>query len=1147
MSLQFILGNAGAGKSHYLYEHIISESVKHPEKNYILIVPEQFTLQTQKELMERHPRHSMINIEVLPFLRLAYRVFDELGTDTLKVLEDTGKNLVLRRVAYERRDELTVLKDKMQRPGYISEIKSLISELSEYNITPETFEKMMDAPGLSTAFKKRSKDILTIYKGFNEYIEGKYITSEDVLTLLSDVAEDSKIIRDAVIVCDGFTGFTPIQNNLIRTLLPLTEKFIVNVTIDVKEDLHSDDGIENLFYMSKKMVRSLEGLARDAGVNIDEPVYIKPEDPMRFKAGGELYFLEQHLFRPGKHMYEKEDTDEVEIICCKNPRTELIFVASRIRKMIISGKYRYRDFAVVCGDMELYKKDAEEIFADFDIPVFIDSSDSILLLPAVEFIRGALFTACADFSYESVMHFIKTGLLDIEREDTDKFENYLIASGVRGRTSYDHAFTVIPAGYTPDDMVGINNIRSAFMEKTAGFFDVMAKKDLTVSEACEALYGLLLKYEIEKKLDEKSKEYEEKNERVKATEYDRIYPLIIDFLEKMHSILGDDPVDGESFKDLLDAGLDAVKVGIIPPSYDQVVFGDMERTRLEHIRNLFFIGVNDGAVPKAEGSAGIITDAERVKLKQADFELSPTEQEKAFMQRFYLYLIMTKPSEHLCVSYLNSDRDGNAKRKSYFINLIRTMFPKAKTHYISEIPGEYMLLSRKGGMRYLSSLMQDYVKRYDVLSPEERKETEGLFAFYLSEKKEEADLIRKGAFYFHREDKVEKAVMDKLHGDEIRGSVSRITEYQKCAYAYYLDYELTLSEREEHSFESIDMGNLYHKTLELYGRGVSATEKGWKGISKEESMDILESAMREAVTTMPKAEFLSSAREKYILSRMRRTLERTVDILTEQVKAGDFIPEAFEVSLETMPFKLNDGKELNLRGKVDRLDACRTANTVLIKIIDYKTGANTLNLSDVYYGIELQLLLYMDRVLKETEKKDPGVKAAPAAALYYHVDDPITEVPQGIQEEEMEKYHEEAIKEILRGQGILSSDIERLRKMDNALSAGVKSLVIPAELKKDGDLTKATKAVDDNDFLCLARHIETIITETGNSISEGRIDPVPFREGNRSACTFCPYISICGFDEKIPGYKTRDLKKKSDEEVLNILRESYLTENNEEE
>ena len=346
MSLQFIFGNSGSGKSTFLYEKILKEAAEHPEQNYLVLVPEQFTMQTQRELVRLQKSHAIMNVDVLSFARLAYRVFDELGKQNLRVLEETGKNLVLRKLAGEQKKNLKVLGGNLNRMGYISEVKSMLSELTQYNISPEKLDIFLASEDIGETLRLKMQDISVMYHSFSEYLKGQYITSEEVLTLLCEVAEDSNIIKNSVIAFDEFTGFTPIQNQLLRKLLVFSERMIVSVTMDTGEDFYHCRGEQELFFMSKKTVSVLMKMADELHIDVEEPVVLSDGKNHRYKNAPSLYFMEQNLFRPYYHKWKKKE-DELRLAGLKNPREELQFVAREITKCVREKKYLKYFFCII--------------------------------------------------------------------------------------------------------------------------------------------------------------------------------------------------------------------------------------------------------------------------------------------------------------------------------------------------------------------------------------------------------------------------------------------------------------------------------------------------------------------------------------------------------------------------------------------------------------------------------------------------------------------------------------------------------------------------------------------------------------------------------------------------------------------------------
>lgn len=498
MALQFVLGSAGSGKSGYVFRKTVKEAQKNLKKNYYVVVPEQFTMQTQRELVRLQEKNSIMNIDVVSFQRLAYRIFDELGKTNMAVLEETGKNLVLRKVAEERMDDLCVMQGNMKKMGYISEVKSLISELTQYNIDPDTLETFIEEQNMPPAFSYKLQDILTMYRGFRSAISGMYITAEEVLEAFCDMAEESKLLQDAVLVFDGFTGFTPIQNNVLYRLMGIVSDIYVTVTIDPAEDIYSYHDMQELFAMSKKTVASLMKMAEEKHFEVTEPVVLKNPKADRFREAPVLRFLEQNLFRTRHHSYEKKDEKEIkegiEILSLPNPRRELQYAAEEIARLVHTGAYRYRDFAIISGAIEEYGSYVPQIMEEFGIPFFLDTTKNILLHPFLEFVRSLLQVIEDNFSEEAMFRYLRCGLSQISEDEIDLLENYVLAAGIRGKKKWEARFIYTTHEVTEEDLEALNELRIRVMEPFLELTAVFRKKVLPYGNARQHSISLLCPY-----------------------------------------------------------------------------------------------------------------------------------------------------------------------------------------------------------------------------------------------------------------------------------------------------------------------------------------------------------------------------------------------------------------------------------------------------------------------------------------------------------------------------------------------------------------------------------------------------------------------------------------------------------------------------
>lgn len=1127
MSLQFILGSSGSGKTEYIYRHIVSEAGEHPKKNYLVIVPEQFTMQTQQKLVELAPNHAIMNIDVLSFKRLAYRVFDELGRTDIKVLEETGKNLVLRRLAQQQEEKLTVLRPNMNRMGYIGEVKSLISELVQYNISPEQLEELTQRENIPSVLKAKLRDIVTMYHAFNEFMEGNFVTAEEILNVLKELAPESGMLKESVIVLDEFTGFTPIQNDLLRELLTIAERVYVTLTIDAGEDFYHSRGSEELFDLSKRTIAALLKMAEGLHIEVMEPVVLGNGDRKRFAHAPALSFLEQNLFR---RTYSKlpEEVGEIQLSVMRTPREELEMAAREINSLIRQG-YRYREIAVVTGAVETYQSYVEPLFAKYEIPYFMDTTKEVLFHPFIEFLRAALEIVENNYSYEAVMRFLRCGFCGIEEDQLDRLDNYLIATGIRGKSAWSKRWVHLPVQKEFYDLEQLENLRAQIYEQLSPLYEVFGKKDACVSDGIQTLYELLVCLDIEKQLWAKEKELLEAGEQTKSKEYGQIYQIVMQLLEKYNSLLGEERLDIADFTEVLDAGLSAATVASIPPGYDSVTIGDIERTRLNHIKILFFVGVNDGIIPKAGKAGGIISEYERELLLEADMELAPGAREQAFIQRFYLYRNLTKPSERLYISYSKVDSEGKAVRPSYLIGVLRKLFPKLKLQEIEEVENRPDFYTRKAALDYLIHGQRD-------------KAWYALAKWFANGDEQERGMVEKllaAAYCCYESEPISRAVALALYGRKPTGSITRLERFAACAYAHYLEYGLKLREREKSGFESVDMGNLYHDALERYSRKLEKSDYDWFGVPDAVRSAFAQEAMAEAIEAYPNMGIYATAENSYQAQRMQGIFDQTVWALTKQVRAGNFVPEKFEISfsqldgLEALKVSLSEDVSMRLTGRIDRLDAYDDGNYISIKVIDYKSGNTKFDLIRLYQGLQLQLVVYMDAAMELKRKEQSNRQILPGGILYYHIDDPILEEDGEMTEEEAEH----ALLMALRPNGLVNADERIYRAMDENLEG--KSEVIPLELKKSGELSAARSHVaTTEEFELMERYVRMEIDQIGHEIYDGNVDVNPYRSGTECSCNFCPYTSVCGINSRIPGYEYQSMESMTKEEVMDQMRTS---------
>ena len=1140
MSLRFCFGPSGSGKSHRIYEEIMQRAAEEPGRNFLIIVPDQFTMQTQKDLVMRSDRDGILNIDVLSFGRLSHRILEEVGTKEMPVLDDTGKSLVLQKVAADLKEQLPAMGSLLHKQGYIHEVKSAISEFMQYGISTQDMDKLITSAQKRGALAMKLKDLKTLYRGFQDYIRDHFITTEETLDVLRRSLSKSKILKGSVVVFDGFTGFTPIQNRLIQELMRVCAETIVTVTIGVGEDPYKMDGEQKLFHLSKKTVADLEKLAAEAEVERGEDLFVKG-GPNRFAKAPALHYLEQNLFRYQYEPYAGEQ-QEIHMFEALSPREEVHQTALYIRHLIREQGMTYRDIAVVIGDLEGYASYVETEFGQLEIPCFLDRTRGIVLNPMIEYIKSALQLYIKDFSYDTVFHFLRSGMADISREEIDELENYVIRTGARGYRTYSRLFTRRTEELQGNaegseqaeekTMERLNRIRQQFMDAVEILHMGSQEK---AGDYVSHLYDFLEQNQVQQKLLNYQQQFEKEGDLSRAREYAQIYRLVMDLLDQVYELLGEEEISRQEFADILEAGFGEITVGTIPQNVDRIVVGDMERTRLKQVKVLFFLGVNDGSIPKNASKGGIISDMDREFLIESGTEMAPSPRQQMYIQRLYLYLNMTKPSEQLYLSYAKVNSEGKGIRPSYLIDTVRKLFPAMSVEYPQNRSRLEQIEGRQEGARYLAEELREYVE--GTLPEEERQD------FYLMYRAYEADaagrdLLTRAAFRRYRESGLSRIVARALYGQQLENSVSRLETYAACACRHFLQYGLSLQEREEFGFEASDMGTVYHAVLENFAGKLAESNLTWWDFTEDFAAKAVKESVEAYAATYGETVLYSSARNEYAITRMSRILTRTVLTLQKHLKQGSFQPDDYELSfrfaedLDSIHVDLSEDEKMHLQGRIDRIDVSEDAEHVYVKIIDYKSGNRKFDLAALYYGLQLQLVVYMNAAMEMESRKHPDKEIVPAALLYYHIDDPTIETPVELTDEQIN----EQILAKLRMNGVVNSDPGVVERLDRYMQD--KSVVIPVEKKKDGSFSARSGVLSREEMQLISSYVDAKIRSIGREILDGKIAANPYEKGNEEACTYCAYKKVCGFDGSIPGYEKRQLEDLDKQALMQRMQET---------
>lgn len=1140
VSIRYIFGRSGTGKTRFIYNDIKQKIREKSGKPLILIVPEQFNFQAHKDLIKVLDEKGIMDVEILSFQRLAHRVFEEVGGPHEKLLGDLGRNMVLRKVIDGMEEKLQILNKSVKQPGFMQTLGNIISEFQQYDIAPETLSESKDNVK-STILKEKLNDLCLVFQGFKNYMKEKYITSEEILDVLANKIESCSFLEGAHIWIDGFYGFTPQQYRIIYQLLKKAEIMHISLTLDPDVDLFLPCDEGDPFCESRRTFDKLNKITALYNVKLEEPVKLFNKNNTSGK-NVELIHLEKEYFNYPCKPYEKE-TEYIRLYIATNPYNEIEQVAKNILDFVQHKGYRYRDIAVVTGAISKYQKIIEGIFKEYNIPYFIDMKQGILSHPFVELIRASLEIIINNWSYESMFRYLKTRFTGIDEEEIDILENYVLAYGIKGvnqwtkkdweKKTLDDLDDVIKKEYEESLLERINQTRKQVAEPLLVFHQKLkSKQKQSVREITTILYEFIEDLGIKERLQEHINHFMETNQLILAKQNVQIWDLIMELLDKQVEILGDEEVTIKEYAKILDAGLEQCQMGLVPPALDQVVVADLERSRLPHIKALIVIGINDGILPAATEELGIFSDEERGEMSQMGLELAPDGRRRAFEEQFLIYSGLTKPEQYLQLSFSMGDEEGKALRPSVIVSRIKKIFPHI--YEISDLQNskEEYISAPVPTFHYLGLELRDILEKGGLCDT-----WKDVYSWYLSQAdwKDKTRITVKGLFHTNQENYLTAKSVKTLYGNKIYSSVSRLEKFAACPFGYFVEYGLKAKERRIYQLQTPDLGRLFHSALDIFSQKLQTRGIAWKNLDQDTSNTLIEQTMDEIAPKLGHEILLSTARNKYLLVRLKRITKRAVWALTEHIKRGNFEPLGFEVGfgehykLPPIVVELKTGEKIILTGRIDRVDILDENNKAYIKIIDYKSGNRTFNLADIFYGIQLQLLLYLDAFL-ENGKEILHQELFPAGVFYFRIDDPLIRSAKEMSEEELEKL----LLKNLKLSGMVLEDLDVVKKMDNTLQRY--SDILPVTLTKNGFDTRSSTATLE-EFNILRNYVRNIVAEIGEEILKGNVKVSPYKSGKNTSCNYCLYRSVCQFDTLLEDNQYRILKNLKKEDIWQQLKQ----------
>lgn len=1069
--MDIIYGRSGTGKSEYIFNKIKSE-ISSDQKTYI-ITPEQFSFTAEQKLLETLDEGAVTKVEVLSFARMAYRVIKETIGSQAKNLVKSSKSMIISQLLDEGQKELNFLGRNIEN---VELILKQITEFKKHNITVEMLEKQVEETN-DNYLKLKLKDMLFIYSKFERKIQGNYIDENDLLDLLAKNIGQSHLFDNAVFYIDEFAGFTKQEYSVIESLIGIASKVYITVCTDALKIVKSPEA--DIFYDNKQTIETLKSI----GV-IDNEIFL--DNPYRFK-NGELRHLEKNIFDLPFTSYDK-NVENVKVTIAKNQYEEIENVAQEIVRLVRDMGYRYRDIGVITKNLDSYSSLCKAIFGEYEVPVFIDEKKDITSDIFVKYVLAILDIFAKNWTYESVFNYLKTGIVNIDR--VYELENYCLRWNIKGKKWYEK-----PWDFSDDDnfVKEQNEIITPLLELKQSL--IGAK---TAEKISKELYHFIIKNTQDEEIEVES------------------FNVVIDVLDEIADLFKGEKVTFDAYIRLLKTGISGKEIGQIPQTQDKVIVGDVNRSKTHKIKAIFIIGVNDGAFPSVPSSEGFFNDKDRESLKENGMELAKGTIEKMYEENFNIYKTFSTSEEKVYISYPVADLDDKPLRRSTMISRIKKIFPKIREDVY--IYNDCISTKKVTFSHLLSNINNMKGNWYEV------------YNWYKNSLEWSCRLDKslEGLNYTNIPEKLNKENIERLYGNTLHTTVSRLETYRQCGFLYYLRYGLKLSEKEKLDIKPIDTGSFMHNVIDIFFKRVENVKLLTDEQIQENLNDIIENELQ-----VPRNHiFTLTAKYRTLVRRLKKVIYLSMKYIIDSLRYSEF--DVLETELEfgnkdypPIEMILENGKKVSITGKIDRIDIAKTANGKYIRIIDYKSSTKDIELNQVIAGLQLQLLTYVDAIVQKHDVK-------PAGALYFALLEPkIIGNKKDMTKEEIE----DNIKKNYKMDGLILADVNIIKMMDTTLETG-KSDIIPVELNDSGDVNyKNSRTVTGEEFEKLQKYTVKLIKQISKEILEGEIKLKPYYilKNKKTPCRYCVYKSICQFNPRLSDNSYMYVGNKSRQEILDDI------------
>ncbi|MFR4019682.1 MAG: PD-(D/E)XK nuclease family protein, partial [Clostridia bacterium] len=1147
-------------KEKFIFEHIKGRS--------LLLVPDQFSLQAERDAFFYLDKTGLMDLAVVDFSALGHKILKEAGGPVPPLIDKYGRHMLLTRILEESDDALKIYKGVRGKNSFVERVNMLISEMKRSEVSVDMLREVSESLEDSSFLKYKLKDIVTLFSLYEEAIAGKYLDSEDYITFYGDKMLDSSLVAASDVWVYGFDTFTPKNMLVLERILKTARSLNIVMTWEdaaktppersAKDDagdpsqsgdaawpgdagfLAADDR-EDLFSLTGFVIRNLVEMAEDLNEEVTcQAITGSGRDNLWSKT------LREISVSPEAPLQEKDP--RITAVCTSNIYAEADRAAAYILQLVREHGYRFGDIVVVCNDTGLRSGVIRRTFVRWGIPVFIDQKRKVIQHPVVGFLLSLLEIIGSGYRDSAVMQLIKSGFLGFAEEEQDALENYVQQFKIRG-TLWKKPFSRMGDNYTAEELNRFNELREQVVSVIETARDRIGKYN-TAGEKIRGLYGFLADdFMMEDRIEAMAKAQQEAGFLDGAAETGQSWNVICRIFDQIVETVGEERLSGRALRQIVEAGLAEMEIGIVPVNPDSVLVGTMQRTRVGRVKALLVLGANEGLLPLQKTDEGLLSEREKAVLEEMDLEFSRTEDMVKQEERLAIYRTLSQPEERLYVSCSRIDETGGELRPSAVFRELENFLQSRAESDDSAVLGDLedgevteIAVSPKGAISYLTDAFREYLE-------DGKLDEDWLYAglWYGSHEPEEMERIRRGMEFDNEQNALGGQLADALYrGDRraIEASASRLEKYSGCPFAHFISYGLRPEDLRVFEMGPREIGDIYHECIMKLSQRLTAGEDSFQGldavpvaitdpdsrwmkITQEECREEIRRILQEETGTYREGLLSSGRNESYRTERIVDICSRVAWAMIGQVRRGRiremYFEQPFARGAQLPPIRVTAGEhEVLIKGKIDRMDVLDMPEhedglETAVRIVDYKTGGDSVDVEHFRSGYKLQLMLYLKAATQKQEVKPAGVFLFKIREIDADAD-ARTVVPG-------EAAAEERMEDAYKLEGIVLDDMDLIDAMDTEIGGASKVLPIKY-VKKNGTYSGSSGGYlfSREEFEELSAKVDRQVDRICREICDGKIDIRPKKEkkkdmeGNyKTSCKYCSYKSICMFDTAFPG------------------------------